>query len=372
MTRPPALAVTRLGLSHFRSHRGAGVALDRRPVAVFGPNGAGKTNLIEAVSLLSPGRGLRGAASEEMARTPEKIGWKVTADLEGPAGGHELATWSEGQGRQVEIDGKPAPQSALGAVARVLWLTPAMDRLWTDAAAERRRFLDRVTLSLIPDHAEAAVAYDRALRERNRLIRNDIRDPAWFRALESQLALHGARLAENRRKAIARLAAAPAGAFPRADLALEAEGPRDAEALAAALEEGRPRDLAAGRTLIGPHRDDLLATWAAKGVPARLASTGEQKALLISLVLANARAVAEDFGAAPILLLDEVAAHLDEARRQALYAEIAALGAQAWMTGTGEELFDGLDAQRLGVEEAAGASRVRPAGARRTGEDATE
>ena len=199
------------------------------------------------------------------------------------------------------------------------------------------------------------------MRERNRLIRDEVRDPGWFRALEAQMAEHGARLAANRAAAIARLAAAPAGAFPRAELALDAEGPRDPQGLAAALAEGRPRDLAAGRTLIGPHRDDLTATYAAKGMAARLCSTGEQKALLISLVLANAWAVAQDFGAAPILLLDEVAAHLDESRRQALYAEVTALGAQAWMTGTGEELFEGLAAQRLAVEEAGGASRVRVA-----------
>jgi len=360
MTAPPALAVTRLGLSHFRSHRGTGIALDRRPVAIFGPNGAGKTNLIEAVSLLSPGRGLRGAAAEEMARTPEGIGWKVTASLEGPGDGHELATWSEGTGRQVEIDGKAAPQAALGAVARVLWLTPAMDRLWMEGATERRRFLDRITLSLVPDHAEAAIGYDRALRERNRLIRDQVRDPGWFRALEGQMAGHGARLAANRAAALARLAAAPAGAFPRGELALDAEGPRDAPGLAAAFAEGRPRDLAAGRTLLGPHRDDLLAVFAAKGIAARLCSTGEQKALLISLVLANAWAVAEDFGAAPILLLDEVAAHLDEARREALYAAVAGLGAQAWVTATERNLFDGLEAQRLAVADSAGVSRVRP------------
>ncbi len=355
-----ALAVTRLGLSHFRSHRGTGLALDRRPVAIFGPNGAGKTNLIEAVSLLSPGRGLRGAAAEEMARTPEGIGWKVTASLEGPGDGHEVATWSEGTGRQVEIDGKATPQAALGSVARVLWLTPAMDRLWMEAAAERRRFLDRITLSLVPDHAEAAIGYDRALRERNRLIRDQVRDPGWFRALEGRMAEHGARLAANRAAALARLAEAPAGAFPKAELSLDAEGPRDAPGLAAALADGRPRDLAAGRTLLGPHRDDLNAVYAAKGIAARLCSTGEQKALLISLVLANAWAVAQDFGAAPILLLDEVAAHLDEGRREALYAAVAGLGAQAWVTATERNLFDGLAAQRLAVEDSAGVSRVRP------------
>ncbi|MFO1142448.1 MAG: DNA replication/repair protein RecF [Amaricoccus sp.] len=351
------LAVTRLRLSHFRSHRATALEIEPRPVAIFGPNGAGKTNLIEAVSLLSPGRGLRGAAADEMARAPERIGWKVAADV----GGHAVATWAEGARRQVEIDGKPAAQTALGAVARVLWLTPAMDRLWMEGAAERRRFLDRVALSMIPAHAEAAIGYDRALRERNRLIRDEIRDPGWFDALEAQMAAAGADLAAHRAAALARLAAAPSGEFPRAELALESEGPRDAEGIAVALREGRARDLAAGRSLTGPHRDDLGAVYAAKGVPARLCSTGEQKALLISLVLANARAVADAFGAAPLLLLDEVAAHLDAGRRLALYAAVATLGAQAWMTGTGPELFDGLDAQRLAVREAGGESVVETA-----------
>jgi DNA replication and repair protein RecF len=331
---------------------------------VFGPNGAGKTNLIEAVSLLSPGRGLRGAASEEMARLPEGIGWKVSAAVRAPDGAHEVATWSEGPGRRVEIDGKAASQTALGAVARVLWLTPAMDRIWLEAAGERRRFLDRVTLSLIPEHGDVALAYDRALRERNRLIRDAVRDAGWFEALEGQMAAAGARLSANRAAALARLAAVPAGAFPQAELTLEGEGPRDEAGLRDALRAGRGRDLAAGRTLTGPHRDDLGAVYAAKGVPARLCSTGEQKALLISLVLANARAVADGFGAAPVLLLDEVTAHLDEGRRERLFEAVLGLGAQAWMTGTGPELFTGLGgrAQRLQVSEAGGASRVDRSG----------
>jgi DNA replication and repair protein RecF len=329
-------------------------------VAVHGANGAGKTNLIEGVSLLSPGRGLRGAASEELARAPERLGWRVAAAIAAPDGLHEVTSRSEGAGRAVEIDGKPAAQTALGRVARVLWLTPAMDRLWLEAPGERRRFLDRVTLSLLPDHGEVALGYDRALRERNRLLRDQVRDAGWFDALEAQMADFGTRLAANRRAALARLAAADAGAFPRAELALERGGPEDSTGLAAALRAGRSRDLAAGRTLVGPHRDDLAAVYAAKGVPARLCSTGEQKALLISLILANARAVAADFGAAPVLLLDEVAAHLDAERREALYDAVTALGAQAWMTGTGPELFEGLGdrAQRLAVSESGGASRV--------------
>lgn len=236
-----------------------------------------------------------------------------------------------------------------------------MDRLWLEGASERRRFLDRLTLSLVPDHGEVAAAYDRALRERNRLIRDDVRDAGWFDALEARMAEAGARLGRNRALALSRLAAAEVeGPFPVATLALEGEGPRDEAGLRDALGAGRTRDVSAGRTLVGPHRDDLGAVYAAKGVPARLCSTGEQKALLVSLVLANARAVAADFGAAPVLLLDEITAHLDDARRAALFAAITALGAQAFMTGTGPELFDGIDAERLLVEEAGGESRVRP------------
>jgi DNA replication and repair protein RecF len=356
------LALGRLSLRAFRSYERAEIALDGRPVAVYGPNGAGKTNLVEAVSLLSPGRGLRRAAPEDLARRSGDGRWRVEAALAGPEGRHEVVTGSEGAGRRVEIDGKAAPQAALGDVARILWLTPAMDRLWTEAAGDRRRFLDRLTMSLIPGHAETALAYEKALRERNRLLRDQVRDVRWYEALEAQLAAHGERLTANRRDALGRLAAAQkdeAGevAFPAAALALETAVPDD---LAAALAEGRKRDMAAGRGLVGPHRDDLAATYAAKGLPARLCSTGEQKALLLSLTLANARAVAADFGAAPILVLDEVAAHLDTARRGALVERVLALGAQAWMTGTGAELFEafGARAQRLAVTEEGGISRI--------------
>ena len=355
------LAVTRLRLSHFRSHRGADLAFDGRPVAVFGPNGAGKTNLIEAISLLSPGRGLRMAAPEDLARRPERLGWKVVAGVLAPDGLHEVETWSEGERRQVAVDGKQAPQAALARLLRLLWLTPSMDRLWMESAGGRRRFLDRVTLSLCPEHGTAVLGYERALRERNRLLRDRIQDRGWFDALEAQLAEFGAQLDANRRTALGKLAATPPSrAFPRAELGLAAEGARDAEGLRAELQAGRGRDQAAGRSLAGPHRDDLEAIYAAKGMAARLCSTGEQKALLISLVLANARAVADDFGAPPILLLDEVAAHLDADRRAALFDEIAALGAQSWMTGTGPEPFAALGAraQRLHVADTGGESRL--------------
>lgn len=367
-----SLALTDLTLSHFRSHKTARLAFDDRPVAFHGPNGAGKTNILEAISLFSPGRGLRRAGAEEMARRPEALGWKVSGILRSLHQVHEIATWWEpGAVRQVTIDGKPATQTALGRIARMVWLVPSMDRLWLEGADGRRRFLDRMTLSFEPNHAENSLVYEKAMRERNRLLKDQVRDAHWYTALERRMAEAGAAVIENRARAVARLMSAQAGAqtaFPVADLSLD--GPDDApwaetaDDLAQALAESRPRDLQAGRTLVGPHRIDMTGVFAAKGVPARACSTGEQKALLISLILANTRALAEDFGAPPIVLLDEVAAHLDAARRAALYDEVCATRAQAWMTGTGPELFDdlGTRAQRLRVSEENGASIIEQAG----------
>ena len=354
--------LTTLTLSHFRSHRAAHLAFDGRPVAITGPNGAGKTNVLEAVSLLSPGRGFRRAAAEDIARKPEGLGWKIRAEVTGPDTSHEIETWAEGTDtRAVRIDGKAATQTALGRLMRVLWLVPAMDRLWIEAAEGRRRFLDRMTLSFVPGHGDAVLAYDKAMRDRNRLLKDQVTDPHWYSALEAQMASAAAEITANRARCLSRLAEAQGNAetaFPNALLTItHPEGePTD---LALALAESRRRDMAAGRTLLGPHRVDLTAVYAAKGVPADQCSTGEQKALLISLILGNARALRQDLGAAPILLLDEVAAHLDEGRRRALYDEIVALGAQALMTGTEPELFDSLGSrgQYFTVADDCGLSR---------------
>lgn len=358
------LFLSNLTLSHFRSHKRAVIDVDPRPVAIHGNNGAGKTNILEAVSLLSPGRGLRRASAQDMTRRPETLGWKITALLHGPLGISEIDIVSEkGASRQVRIDGKPAPQTALGRIARVLWLIPSMDRLWIEGAEGRRRFLDRMTLSFLPDHAEISLTYEKAMRERNRLLKDMVREPSWYAALEARMAETGVAIHHNRQHALRALATAQDAtetAFPTATLTLECDMPDDVEDMRVALADGRMRDLSAGRTLIGPHRADLFGEYAAKGVPARDCSTGEQKALLVSLILANARALAADFGAPPLLLLDEVAAHLDAQRRAALYDEIAALGAQAWMTGTEDGLFEAMGnrAQSLFVSETDGLSSV--------------
>ena len=360
--------VLSLGLSHFRSHKATKLCFDARPVALIGANGAGKTNILEAISLLSPGRGLRRAGAEEFARRPEAIGWKLSAEVAGLGGTHQIETWAEGTAaRQVRLDGKSATQLALGQVMRVLWLVPAMDRLWIEAAEGRRRFLDRMALSFFPGHAEASLSYEKAMRERNRLFRDEVSDPHWFGALEARMAEAGSVINANRQAVLDYLAAAQAQAatvFPRADLAIihaENNAASTRADLAASLAESRRRDRAAGRALTGPHRADLEAVFAAKGVNAAQCSTGEQKALLISLILANARALSAQIGLAPVLLLDEVAAHLDLDRRRALYDEIVALGAQALMTGTEANLFDSLlpRGQILQVTEQGGLSEVK-------------
>lgn len=370
------LAVLGLTLSHFRSWKQGHIDTGGAGVALHGSNGAGKTNILEALSLLSPGRGLRRGLAADMARRPEEIGWRIAALV--ATGGAEIEIETRldpGEtGRSVTIDCKAATQIALGSHVRMVWLTPAMDRLWTEGASDRRRFLDRIVLGFDPAHAEAALGYEKSMRARNKLLAEPPWDGRWLDGIEAQMARRGARLHRGRAEALARIADASrdaATAFPRADLLLIGEWapefPLDdadraevelAAALAETLSAGRSRDAAAGRTLAGPHRSDLEAIYAVKSMPAASCSTGEQKALLISLCLANARALDVATGAPPILLLDEVAAHLDASRRTALYTEIAALGAQAWMTGTGPELFDtlGPEALRIAVTESPGGS----------------
>ncbi|MGH1464597.1 MAG: DNA replication/repair protein RecF [Cognatishimia sp.] len=343
------LALTKLTLSHFRSHKHSEIECDARPVALYGANGAGKTNILEAISLFSPGRGIRRASAQEMTRRPEALGWKLTGQLTTPNGLQEIATWSDkGAARQVKINDKTQPQTRLGELCRVIWLIPAMDRLWIEGAEGRRRFLDRTTLSFFPNHAEASLIYEKSMRERNRLLKEQIRDAHWYRALEDQMAKAATRIHANRLATLSQLDRAQQKAttsFPVAELELQqTEGslPDTEEDFREAFAESRSRDIAAGRTLVGTHRSDIYATFKAKGVAAADCSTGEQKALLISLILANTRALAEQLGTPPILLLDEVAAHLDSERRTALYDEICALKAQAWMTGTELNLFESL------------------------------
>ena len=349
--------VIRLALTDFRSYADALIEPGPGFVLLYGDNGAGKTNLLEAVSLLSPGRGIRGAALSEMARQGGKGGFAVAASLSRSTEGEGItigtgAAASAPDRRLVRINGAPAAANSLGEWLSVLWLTPAMDRLFTGPAGDRRRFLDRLVLALDPAHAHHAVRYEAAMRSRNKLLSQEGRpDSGWLDALEAQMAEHGLAIGESRARAVAALdalaAAAPDDLFARASLSLQGwEGGSD---LAALLRDSRSRDSAAGRTLAGPHRQDLAVAHSAKAMPAAQSSTGEQKALLLGLVLAHADLVAERRGQPPILLLDEVAAHLDPKRRDALFARLDGRG-QIWMTATEAALFDGIGtASRLHV-----------------------
>ena len=353
--------LSRLTLSDFRNHEDA-LIVPRHPFVVLtGENGAGKTNILEAVSLLTPGRGLRGAALSQMARQGGRGGFGVAAQVDGVTIGTGTGADAPDR-RQVRIGGVAHAASALADYLSILWLTPAMDRLFTESAGGRRRFLDRLTLALHPAHATHSTRYEAAMRARNKLLSDPARgwDAHWLAALEAQLAEHGAEIAQARADMVARLNAvlerAAEGPFARPLLALgqpegEADG-LDADALIGALREGRRRDAAAGRTLSGPHRADLVVRHAAKDQAAALCSTGEQKALLLSIILGHAALVGQARGGAPVLLLDEVAAHLDPARRLALFERLAATGSQIWMTGTEAALFDGIgEATRLHVAD---------------------
>ncbi|MBL4813338.1 MAG: DNA replication/repair protein RecF [Rhodobacteraceae bacterium] len=357
-----ACYIASLSLSHFRSHRSAKLRFDGRPVAIYGPNGAGKTNLIEAVSLLSPGRGLRRAQADALARRPEGVGWRIKAELSDTTEIEIRA--APGEPRRVKINDKAQPQLALARHLRMLWLVPAMDRLWIEGAEGRRRFIDRAAMSFDPKHGEAVLGYEKAMRERNRLLKDMVRDAHWYIALERQMAQMGARVHTGRQVAINALMAAQQDAqtaFPTAELrqTYPEVGLEGEEGLLAALSEHRRRDMAAGRSLTGPHRADISAFWQAKDIEAKDCSTGEQKALLISLVLANGRALAQSGESPPILLLDEVAAHLDAERRGALYDEVCALKAQAFLTGTGAELFAELGDRAQVVEMSEGGSQAK-------------
>ncbi len=334
------MAVARLSLQDFRSYADVVIAPGPGLIILTGDNGAGKTNLLEAVSLLAPGRGLRGAALSDMARQGGAGGFTVAARLADDVDIGTGARADAPERRIVRVNGAPSAANALAERLSVLWLTPAMDRLFTESAGGRRRFFDRLVLALEPAHAHHAARYEAAMRARTRLLTGDTpADPDWLAALEAQMGEHGVAVAESRARTLTALAgqieSAPETIFARAGLVLDGW---DASA-AWPLQLERSRDAAAGRTLTGPHRQDLRVTHLDKGQPAQLCSTGEQKALLIGMILAHASLVAERGGRPPLLLLDEVAAPLDPRRRAALLERLAAGGGQVWMTGTEAGLF---------------------------------
>ena len=360
------LAVTRLRLTNFRSYASGELAVSGAPVVLAGPNGAGKTNVLDAISLLSPGRGLRGSKLAEHTRkgpVGDDTLWAVAATVARGETEHEIGTGMVGgsASRQVRLNGAAAQSSAdLGDIVQLIWLTPAMDRLFIESAGGRRRFLDRLVLGFDAGHARNATRYETAMRERARLLKYGPRDPAWLDGLENEMAEAGIAIAQARAATVENLSRAlaergEAGAFPAASLALTDELHHvTADQLRGLLAASRIRDAEAGRTLVGPHTTDLQVRHTGKRAEARDCSTGEQKALLISIMLADARELARAReGLAPILLLDEIAAHLDVVRRAALFEEVHDLAAQAWMTGTDLSLFSGAKAEIFEVRDGA-------------------
>jgi DNA replication and repair protein RecF len=358
-----AAFIQRLTLTNFRSYHAAQVTLDRAgPVVLTGANGAGKTNLIEAISMLAPGRGLRRATMDELAFSEGDGSWAVSAEIEGMMGLSTLGTGidppseeSTTNSRKCRIDREAAGSAtAFAEHLRVVWLTPSMDPLFNGPASERRRFLDRLVLAVDAQHSSRVSALERSLRSRNRLLEDPRSDSHWLDAIEHETAEVAVAVAAARAETVNRLSGALAATreqspeFPMPEIALEgwmekmlptARAIEIEDRYRTLLKENRPRDAAAGRTLDGPHLSDFAVTHATKGIPAANASTGEQKALLIRLILAHARLIKEMTGFAPLLLLDEVVAHLDPGRRAALYDALAALGAQVWMTGADPAAF---------------------------------
>ena len=356
--------IRRLTLTNFRSYHAAQIEADCGPIVLTGPNGAGKTNLIEAISFLTPGRGLRRATLEDVAFSEGDGSWAVSADVEGALGLAALGTGIDPparddgiRSRKCRIDRDPVPSAtAFADHLRVIWLVPAMDGLFNGPASERRRFLDRLVLAIDAEHAGRVASLERALRSRNRLLDDARPDVHWLDAVEHETAELAVAVTASRVETVVRLQAALAtrtsqSAFPAAKIRLDGRmeelvllrpAVEIEDHYRAVLRDNRARDAAAGRTLEGPHLTDLAVHHAGSDVAAADASTGEQKALLIGLVLAHAGLLAEIAGYVPVLLLDEVTAHLDPLRRHALYSELAKLGAQSWMTGADANAFAAL------------------------------
>ena len=381
-----AACIRRLSLTNFRSYRAASVAVEAGLVVLVGPNGAGKTNLIEAISFLTPGRGLRRATLEEVAFSEGDGSWAVSAEVAGALGLATLGTGLEARTdaaeallRRCRIDREPvASAAAFADHLRVVWLTPQMDPLFAGPASERRRFLDRLVLAVDAEHGSRVNALERALRSRNRLLEQPRPDPHWLDAIEHETAEVAVAVAAGRAEAVRRLQGAldarrdPASPFPWAEVALDGwletmlldhSAVEAEDRYRAVLRDGRPRDAAAGRTLAGPHLTDLEVMHGPKGIAASDASTGEQKALLIGLVLAHCGLIAEMTGHTPVLLLDEIIAHLDPMRRAALYAALGGLGAQVWMTGADPAAFAEITARAQVLEVAPGRIAPTPRGA---------
>ncbi len=351
-----SVGIEKLKINNFRSYKKLELCFDSNPTVIFGKNGAGKTNLLEAISLLYPGKGIRRSSFHDMVNLSSNLPWNVEAVCRGRDKLFEIETSSEGKGRVVKIDGKKVPQNNLSSSLKIIWFLPPMDRIWMESSKERRKFLDRMVFSLDINHAKRCTQYEKLLRDRNRLLKDHIEDGSWYLAIEKQMATLGFEIDNSRREFIEKLNTALSEKhhyFPPVKLSLKDEPIESKEAFFENLINQRGNDLVHGRTNFGPHSDDIQGFYIQKEIDTKYCSTGEQKLSIISIILSNAKLIKERHNLSPILLLDEITAHLDEVRKESLFSELVSLESQFFISGTEVGIFDSLStkAKFLEVDE---------------------
>ena len=340
-----SIGIEKLKISNFRSYINLELFFDSIPTIIYGKNGAGKTNLLEAISLLYPGKGIRRSSFNEMMNLSKNLPWKVEAVCHKNKKLFELETSSDGKGRVVRIDGKKVPQSNLSSSLKIIWFLPPMDRIWMESSKDRRKFLDRMVFSLDIDHAKRCAQYEKLLRDRNRLLKDHVVDSSWYLAIEKQMSILGFEIDSRRRFFIENLNKALIEEnlhFPAIKLDLKDKPIENNEVLFENLINQRDKDLVSGRTNYGPHGDDLQGFYLEKGVDLKYCSTGEQKLSIISIILSNAKLIKEKQSVSPILILDEITAHLDEERKENLFSELLSLESQFFISGTEAGTFNSL------------------------------
>ncbi len=336
------MGIEKLKVYNFRSYASANVKFSTLPTILYGKNGVGKTNLLEAISLLYSGRGIRKASFSDMSKMPENVGWKIEALCKREDTLFEIETYSNGMGREVFINGKKTSQQSLGDYLKMVWFLPSMDRVWLEGSKDRRKFLDRMVFSIDTNHAKECRKYERLVRERNRLLKDKITDESWYLAIEQQLGKIGYKIDISRRSFIDILNKTLKDEsihFPAVKLFLSEDSWKGPESLITEFGKNRKKDLLSGRTNIGPHTTDIIGIYTKKNIDTKYCSTGEQKLSVISMLLANAKLIREKTGITPILILDEITAHLDLKRRENLFDEILALKSQFFISGTELEIF---------------------------------
>ena len=348
-----SVGIEKLKISNFRSYKNLELFFGSIPTVIYGKNGVGKTNLLEAISLLYPGKGIRRSNFHDMINLSKNLPWKVEAVCRKNNNLFELETFSDGKGRVVRIDGKKVPQSNLSSNLKIIWFLPPMDRIWMESSKDRRKFLDRMVFSLDIDHAKRCAQYEKLLRDRNRLLKDHVSDSSWYLAIEKQMSILGFEIDSRRRYFIENLNKALTEDnlhFPAIKLKLKDEPIENNEVLFENLIHQRDKDLVSGRTNYGPHADDLQGFYLEKGIDVKYCSTGEQKLSIISIILSNAKLIKEKHNVSPILILDEITAHLDEVRKENLFSELLSLESQFFISGTEIGIFNSLSTKAKFLE----------------------